>query len=336
MRFQTGKLAFEGIQATLGLAKMGNQQSQTGRRSRLVPWICALTATSLVWLSGSLGTSASAELPMTGDPVLREAQHAETHAEPSDEDLEKIARMPRSVSPSDLEPNPSVSVGYPNRGLLRFGMRINDDKDLEVKVGSQDSRHGTGELVRLIETAAHEVAFRYPRAELTVGDLSRTGGGRFRPHVSHQSGRDVDLGFYELDRRSTPVNVHMFVRFNNQAMGKQWGNLYRFDAARNWALIESLLSQPTTDVQHIFVSNAIKRRLLNQAVKEGANPEMLMRAKRVITQPRHGAPHRSHFHVRIYCSDDDRPMCKDRPPFYAWHQRADEAPAISALQPNDS
>ena len=174
---------------------------------------------------------------MTGDSVLREAQHAETHAEPSDEDLEKIARMPRSVSPSDLEPNPSVSVGYPNRGLLRFGTRINDDKDLVVKVGSLDSRHGTGELVRLIESAAHEVAFRYPRATLTVGDLSRPGGGRIRPHVSHQSGRDVDLGFYMLDRRSTPVNVPMFVRFNNQALGKQWGNLYKFDAARNWALI---------------------------------------------------------------------------------------------------
>jgi penicillin-insensitive murein endopeptidase len=260
---------------------------------------------------------------MTGDPVLREAQHAEAHSEPSDEDLERIARMPRSVSPSDLEPNPSVSVGYPNRGLLRFGMRINDDRDFRVKVGSQDS-------------AAHEVAFRYPRAQLTVGDLSRSGGGRFRPHVSHQSGRDVDIGFYVLDRRSTPVNVHLFVRFNNQGMGKQWGNLYKFDAARNWALIESLLSQPTTDVQHIFVSNAIKRRLLTQAVKEGANPEVLMRAKRVITQPRHGAPHRSHFHVRIYCADDDRPMCKDRPPFYAWHQSADQAPAVSALKPNDS
>ena len=315
---------------------MGKRHSHQSRRSRLVPWICALTATSLVLLSGSFGTTASAELPMTGDSVLREAQHAETHAEPSDEDLEKIARMPRSVSPSDLEPNPSVSVGYPNRGLLRFGTRINDDKDLVVKVGSLDSRHGTGELVRSIESAAHEVAFRYPRAKLTVGDLSRPGGGRIRPHVSHQSGRDVDLGFYMLDRRSTPVNVPLFVRFNNQALGKQWGNLYKFDAARNWALIESLLSQPTTDVQHIFVSNAIKRRLLNQAVKEGANPEVLIRAKRVITQPRHGAPHRSHFHVRIYCSDDDRPMCKDRPPFYAWHQRADQAPAVSALQPNDS
>jgi penicillin-insensitive murein endopeptidase len=330
------KLALEGIRGTLGLAKMGKQHTNGGTRSRLVPWVCGLIAAFLVWLSGSFGTSASAELPMTGDPVLREAQHAESHAEPSDEDLERIARMPRSVAPSDLEPNPSVSVGYPNRGLLRFGMRINDDKDLRVKVGSLDSRHGTGELVRLIEHAAHEVAFRYPRAELTVGDLSRSGGGRFRPHVSHQSGRDVDIGFYMLDRRATPVNVHMFVLFNNQGIGRQWGNLYKFDAARNWALIESLLSHPTTDVQHIFVSNSIKRRLLDQAIKEGANPDLLMRAKRVITQPRHGAPHRSHFHVRVYCADDDQPMCKDRPPFYAWHQSAHEAPAVSALSPNDS
>lgn len=273
---------------------------------------------------------------MTGDPMLREAQHAETHAEPSDDDLEKIARMPRTVSPSDLEPNPSVSVGYPNRGLLRFGMRINDARDLSVKVGSLNSRHGTGELVRLIEGAAQDVAFRYPRAELTVGDLSQPGGGRFRPHVSHQSGRDVDLGFYMLDRRSTPLNEHVFVRFNNKGMGKQWGALYKFDAARNWALIESLLSHPTIDVQHIFVVNAVKRLLLKQAAKEGANPEVLMRARRVITQPRHGAPHRSHFHVRIYCADDDRPMCKDRPPFYSWHRMPEQAPVVSVAQANDS
>jgi len=273
---------------------------------------------------------------MADDSVLREAHHAETHAEPTDEDLEKIALMPRRISPSDLEPDPSVSVGYPNRGLLRFGMRINDGKDLRVKVGSQDSRHGTGELVRLIENAAQEVAFRYPRAQLTVGDLSRASGGKLRPHVSHQSGRDVDIGFYMLDRRSTPVNAHIFVKFNNQGIGRQWGDLYKFDAARNWALIESLLSQPTTDVQHIFVSNTVKRLLLRQAVKEGANAEVLIRARRVITQPSHGAPHRSHFHVRIYCADDDRPMCKDRPPFYAWHQSPEEAPAVSALMPNDS
>ncbi len=312
---------------------MGSGEMKRVKRSKLVPTLCALCAMSLVWLSG---TFALAELPMTGDPALREAYHAETHAEPSEEDLERISRMPRRIAPSDLEPNPSVSVGYPNRGLLRFGMRINDDKDLRVKVGSLNSRHGTGELVRLIEYAAHEVAFRYPRSRLTVGDLSRPGGGRFRPHKSHQSGRDVDLGFYMLDRKSTPVNNHAFVPFNSKGVGRQWGAIYKFDAARNWALMESLLSHPTIDVQHIFVANAAKRKLLNQALKERANPELLMRARRVISQPRHGAPHRSHFHVRVYCSDDDRPICKDRPPFYAWHDRPTEAPAVSALQPNDS
>ena len=273
---------------------------------------------------------------MAGDPVLREAQHAETHSEPSDEELARISRTPRRIQDSDLQAAPSVSVGYPNRGLLRFGERINDDRDLVVKLGSRDSRHGTGELVRMIERAAHEVALRYPRARLTVGDLSRPGGGRFPPHKSHQSGRDVDLGFYMLNRRSNPVNAHVFVRLNDRAMGIHWGELYKFDAARNWALIESLLSHPTTDIQHIFVANAIKRRLIQQALKEGANPEVLMRAKRVITQPRHGSPHRTHYHVRIYCADDDRPMCKDRPPFYPWHQQPKTAPPVASVKRNES
>ena len=44
----------------------------------------------------------------------------------------------------------------------------------------------------------------------------------------------------------------------------------------------------------------------------------------------------SHFHVRIYCADDDRPMCKDRPPFYSWHQSPDQAPAVATLKPNES
>jgi murein endopeptidase len=84
------------------------------------------------------------------------------------------------------------------------------------------------------------------------------------------------------------------------------------------------------------VVNSIKRLLLRQAVKEHANSELLMRARRVITQPIHGAPHCTHFHVRIYCADDDRPICKDRPPFHAWHQPAEAPPAISAFDPDDS
>jgi penicillin-insensitive murein DD-endopeptidase len=305
-------------------------------RFRLVRWISALGVTSMVSLPGSLDTPASAEPAVTDHAIMREAQHAENHTEPSAQDLEEIAMMRRTVAPSSREPEPSVSVGYPNRGRLQFGTRIGDGPVMRVKDSSLDSRFGTEELVRLIERAARAVAFRYPSSQLTVGDLSRPGGGRFRPHVSHQSGRDVDLGFYLLDRRWAPLGPHVFVPLNNQGLAKHWGGLYRFDAARNWALIESLLCDPTIDVQHIFVVNSIKRLLLRQAVKEHANPELLMRVRRVITQPVHGAPHRTHFHVRIYCAHDDRPICKDRPPFYAWRQPAEAPPAISALDPGDS
>lgn len=102
--------------------------------------VCALVAASMIWLSGSVGTSASAELPTTNDAIMQEAQHAEIHAEPSDEDLAKISRMPRTGVPSDLEPARSVSVGYPNRGLLQFGTRISDEGAIRVKDSSLDMK----------------------------------------------------------------------------------------------------------------------------------------------------------------------------------------------------
>jgi penicillin-insensitive murein endopeptidase len=298
-----------------------------------VPIICALVAMSLVWLSG---TFALAERPNTEDPIFLEARHAEHHAEPSDEDLEAIARMPRRSRAADRKPAQSASVGFPNRGLLRYGVRINDDKTLRVKEGSTRTRHGTAELVRLIESAAHEVAFRYPNARLTVGDLSQKTGGRFYPHKSHQSGRDVDLGFYMLNRGKEPVNFHRFMRFDPKGLAYGQGELYRFDSARNWALMEAALSHPTIDVQHIFVVNTVKRKLLRHAAKVGAAPQLIMKAKRVITQPRRGAPHRTHFHMRIFCADDDQPRCKDRPPFYAWHEKPGTGPALSELKPDES
>lgn len=308
-----------------------NEGNNTG--ARVVPFLCAVAAMSLVWLSV---TFALAERPAATDPILSEALHAEAHSEPSDEDLERIARMPRHAISANMEPAQSVSVGYPNRGLLRYGVRVNDDKRLLVKEGSTRTRHGTAELVRIIEHGAHEVAFRYPGARLTVGDLSRKTGGRFYPHKSHQSGRDVDLGFYMLSRSKEPIQVHRFLSMNGKNVAFGQGEMYRFDSVRNWALIEALLSHPTIDVQHVFVVNSVKRSLLREAVRQSAAPETILKAKRVISQPRHGAPHRTHFHVRVFCADDDQPQCKDRPPFYAWHEKPGEAPTVSVVKPDES
>ncbi len=313
------------------MVRIRNEGNKT--RGRVVPGLCAIAAMSLVWLSG---TFALAERPAVTDPILLEALHAESHVEPSDEDLEQIARMPRHSIGIDAEPAQSVSVGYPNRGLLRYGVRVNDDKRMVVKEGSKRTRHGTAELVRIIEHGAGEVAVRFPGARLTVGDLSRKSGGRFYPHKSHQSGRDVDLGFYMLSRSKEPVDVHRFLSMNSKNVAFGQGEMYRFDSARNWALIEALLSHPSVDVQHIFVVNSVKRSLLREAVRQSAPPETILKAERVISQPRRGAPHRTHFHVRVFCADDDQPVCKDRPPFYAWHEEPGQAHVASVIKPDES
>ena len=285
-------------------------------------WFLALAASLLLV---SVYGYAGAEVPSTPGELELEARHAELHHEPTDRQLREIERRPWRASKSDLLKSASVSIGSPNRGKLRNGIRLNNSKTLHVKRGSKNSRQGTSELVRLIEFAAAEVARKFPRAELTVGDLSRKRGDRLRPHKSHRSGRDVDLGFYLLNRRGKKVNIHHFVEIKRNGIGRVRKRIFKFDAARNWTLVKALLSHPTIDVQHIFVANSIQRSLLRYASKKRSNRPMIARTKHVMRQMRRGAPHRSHFHVRIFCPEDDKPACKDSPPYYPWHRRPEPA-----------
>jgi hypothetical protein len=40
---------------------------------------------------------------------------------------------------------------------------------------------------------------------IQIGDISRRGGGKFPPHKTHRSGRDVDMRPFRLDRKQLPV-----------------------------------------------------------------------------------------------------------------------------------
>lgn len=278
---------------------------------------------ALALLLGSLhAQTALAELPPTASAAL-ETQHAEAHGEPSSAELEAFWEHARQNAATYRGNSVSISVGLPNRGYLQQGVYLADSNTLKVKLGSRTTRHGTQEMVDLIEYAAQEVAHRFPRSELTVGDISRERGGRLYPHKSHRSGRDVDIGFYMLNRRGKAANLQRFSRVTPKGYSYLHGTSYKFDEERNWALIAALLSHPTIDVQHIFVANSIRRRLLRQAVREKVDRDLVRRAMVVLRQPSRGAPHRGHYHVRIFCADSDKPDCQDVSPFYAWHPRED-------------
>jgi murein endopeptidase len=117
-----------------------------------------------------------------------------------------------------------------------------------------------------------------------VNHISAKDGGWMRPHRSHQSGRDVDIGFYYKDMPGARV------RDRSRYM----------DLARNWSFIRNIVA--TTDVQMILVDRTIQRTLYKYALSQGEDRAWLdtlfhAGAASLIKHARH---HRDHFHVRFY------------------------------------
>ncbi len=215
----------------------------------------------------------------------------------------------------------SRSIGYPWRGRLESGVLLRESEHVRYtpEYRAEGRFYGTRELVTLIERAAARVARRLPGAKLSVGELSRTRGGRVTGHHSHQNGRDVDLSFYMLDGAGEPFDPHAFAAFRRDGRGLAPNESLRFDDARNWELVARLVTDPDARVQFIFVATTLRARLLAEGARRGARSNVLARAARAMVQPARGHPHRNHFHVRIYCSPSDGARCEDRAPYWPWY-----------------
>ncbi|MBX3273325.1 MAG: penicillin-insensitive murein endopeptidase [Sandaracinaceae bacterium] len=237
-----------------------------------------------------------------------------------------------SASPSlreeaaEAPPRPRVrrarsrSVGYPWAGRLERGVRLEESRHLRLvpEYAARGRHFGAWQLVQLLERAALRVHQRVPGARLSVGELSGERGGHVDGHRSHQNGRDVDVGFYMTDARGRPHDAFAFAEFGADGVGLGPNRGLRFDDARNWELVARLVADGDARVQHVFVSNALRARLLREGRARRAPASVLDRAARVMSQPRHH-PHRNHFHVRVYCAPHERPACRDRAPFHEWY-----------------
>ncbi len=197
---------------------------------------------------------------------------------------------------------PSKSIGSPNEGHLMGGVRIEGSKVLRV-VGA--NRWGLPELVGLVERASKKVAEDHPGSILTVGDLSKKGGGDVGGHHSHESGRDVDLGFYLADGKGKQVLPPRFAAIDEEGRARGM-NKVRFDEARNWALVEALVTDPRGRVLQVFVANHLRMRLLAFAEKAGVSARVRDRAAELMLQPHHALPHDNHFHVRVACPKNEK------------------------------
>ncbi len=288
-----------------GPARRPNLSLRTTLKSRA--WLLELVLALLV-LSG-----------MTAAlwPVSASAKRAEVSSVPS---LPKPLRKSRSL-------------GMAWRGRLERGVLLSSGAHVRYVSEYAPAGHfyGTWQLVQLLQRAAHQVSLRVPGSRLSVGELSAKGGGNLPGHASHESGRDVDIGFFMLDGAGRPVEAFAFANFDarGRALAPNLG--MRFDVRRNWELVSRLITDGEARVQYVFVAPAIRQLLLDEGRRVKAPKVVLDRAARVMVRPGEKHPHANHFHVRIYCAPGDRPKCQDAPPFWPWYPG--EPPTSASKRP---
>ena len=220
------------------------------------------------------------------------------------------------------------SVGSPTEGKLVNGAHLDDAPYLRVvpAYAANDVRFGLGSLVGMLDRSARSVRRQFPDAVLSVGHLSKNGGGELDRHASHESGRDADVAFYVKDSRGKPLYADHFVKFEANGTASTWPGA-TFDDARNWLLVAALLNDPVAHVSHIFVSTPLRARLLAYASRIGVSPALHTRAALTMVQPHGSLPHDDHFHVRISCPPDMK-GCIENPAFRFIARRAQQKPQV--------
>lgn len=150
----------------------------------------------------------------------------------------------RLVYLTDAPEKVSESVGYCFNGKLINGEKLPPGPGYTF--GHRPNIYGTNETITLLLDSIARYRRKYPDGPIVVvGNLSQRGGGKLDPHKSHQSGRDVDLGYIHK-KKFQPIN-HMMAT-NEQNM----------DVRKTWYLLETLLK--TEKVEKMFIDYKIQDR----------------------------------------------------------------------------
>lgn len=213
--------------------------------------------------------------------------------------------------PSGGAPVPKIrmvagqSIGLPQRGALKQAARLPQSQRYYRR--RLDRTYAAAHVVDQVEAAIDAVSRHHPGAgRLAIGDLSDEDGGSLAGHSSHQSGRDVDLGFYFIGRPAT---------YPKEFVAASKGKL---DVAAMWTLVEALYEQskkpggPTK----IFLSYQVQEEIYGYARKRGVGKKRL---GEIFSYPdgrwargrlvQHVRNHHDHLHVRYGCPPRDS-MCR--------------------------
>ncbi len=196
---------------------------------------------------------------------------------------------------------PGQSVGRPDRGKLRDPSRL--PKSSAYYRRRTERTYASSHLIDHTLNVLEEVRRQHPGVHrLAIGDLSSKRGGSLSGHASHQSGRDIDLGFYY--RKQPAGYPQEFVVASKKTL----------DLAATWDMVESFAatSGSAGGVSKIFLDYEVQGWLYDHARKRGVPKRRL---KDVFQYPdgkfakhgivRHEPNHADHLHVRFGCAPRD-------------------------------
>lgn len=206
----------------------------------------------------------------------------------------------------------SLSVGYPNHGWQVRAKKLRPNRYLRVKRSSRNNVYGHPALVLMLRRSAREIGRAVSGSVMVVGDLSRKSGGALAGHKSHQSGRDADIAFYMKDAQGRNHVPDRFVAFDGNGKARDGSGLV-FDDYRNWLVVQSWVRDRRAGLSHIFVSRALRARLLAYGRKTQQFKQHADEVARLLKQPENSTAHDDHFHVRISCPRRQSGLCHEHP-----------------------
>ncbi len=229
---------------------------------------------------------------------------------PSDMSAPTPARTPEPTEPARPEylaeppmfelPADAVTRGRPDAGTLLHAVQLPVSADYQIRCPAHAfaSAATVSELMHALATFRNRSGYR---GEIVVGDLSQVGGGRYGPHKSHQSGRDVDLWLPVLGGKYRRGCEHC-------GTGMCRPEPSEVDWHTTWQLVQALASRDSA--QDIFLAWELQPALRDAAIQLGAPEAELARQ---IQHPARGRAslvknadgHTHHLHVRFRCPTGD-------------------------------
>ncbi len=217
-------------------------------------------------------------------PSLNPAQEGDSRTRAADNWTDEQISMLLDTNPAALG---CMSLGTTNSGAIFNSVQMPADEKWMVL--RPDKAWGTSETIEYIKAAINKVHNQFPSTcPITIGNLSTPTGGRLGSHLSHQAGRDVDLGWYH---KGSDCTWYRHATADN------------LDLERTWALVRALVTE--TDLKMMFIDRSVQILLHSYARGIGEDVDWL---NSVFEYParngnaliRHAKGHRSHIHARFY------------------------------------